>query len=93
MNMVVVVLAIIAISVLLVAVVTRGFEEMFEIHLFRKPQSRVRHCVHCGQEFELDQSDGWRRSGQRCTCNHCYWAGQRDSDAAPRRCMGSPGMR
>lgn len=90
MNLVLSLLVLGAFIVLLLAVMTRGFEEMFEIRSYRMPPSRLRRCVHCGEKFDLQQSDGWKISGQHCTCNHCYWTGQRDADAAPGSCLGSP---
>lgn len=87
MSLVLVLLAITALIVLVVATTTSGFDEMFDIRGRGKTKPLMRRCVHCGQEFDLNQSAGWRLSGERCTCNHCYWTGQRDSDAAPGNCL------
>jgi hypothetical protein len=37
-------------------------------------------CIHCGQSFDLNKSDGWRISQEQFTCNWCYMAGKRDSE-------------
>ncbi len=45
----------------------------------QKPAPRIHQCIHCGQEFDLNESDGWRISQEQYTCNWCYMSGQRDN--------------
>lgn len=44
-----------------------------------KPEPNIHQCIHCGREFDLNESDGWRISQEQYTCNWCYMSGQRDN--------------
>lgn len=85
MPMILVLLALVGVLVLVAAATTRGFDEHFEIRNFRGARPVPRRCIHCGEPFDLNRSEAWRQLGQRCTCNHCFWAGQRDADAVRGR--------
>ena len=42
--------------------------------------ANVHQCIHCGQPFDFNKSEGWRMTQEQFTCNWCYKAGKRDSE-------------
>ncbi len=46
--------------------------------IFWSEDKEVKQCKHCGVNFTVDESIGWKQSREQFTCDDCYQSGKRD---------------
>ncbi len=43
--------------------------------IFWSEDKEVKQCKHCGVNFTVDESIGWKQSREQFTCDDCYQSG------------------